>query len=301
MTLILSLTNTQSSILVSDRRLTYADGSIKTDEQTKLATLTCADGRFGVAFSGLAEYGGLRTESWLLDQLFKLGPPDFEARSILGRFREAASERWAKIKAADPAAKRTSFVFSGFDHSEDPPRAIAIKLSNWEGENVVYDQPFDEFIETGIIERRPRRERSDLGAVLVSGMLNLIPDSEIAIFGRMLERRLTPDAIINRAVDAIRTASDDPTWGAAIGRQCLSLLVPRDASLDPWSRYHPMGESDVIYAANAVTSTPTFQGAIRGAEFRITRPPPLPVSPSVGRNDRCPCGSGKKFKRCHGA
>jgi preprotein translocase subunit SecA len=22
---------------------------------------------------------------------------------------------------------------------------------------------------------------------------------------------------------------------------------------------------------------------------------------SVGRNDACPCGSGKKFKKCHGA
>jgi len=22
---------------------------------------------------------------------------------------------------------------------------------------------------------------------------------------------------------------------------------------------------------------------------------------SVGRNDLCPCGSGKKFKKCHGA
>jgi len=23
--------------------------------------------------------------------------------------------------------------------------------------------------------------------------------------------------------------------------------------------------------------------------------------PKVGRNDPCPCGSGKKFKQCHGA
>ncbi|MEZ4653931.1 MAG: SEC-C metal-binding domain-containing protein [Candidatus Eisenbacteria bacterium] len=23
--------------------------------------------------------------------------------------------------------------------------------------------------------------------------------------------------------------------------------------------------------------------------------------PKVGRNDPCPCGSGKKFKKCHGA
>jgi uncharacterized protein YecA (UPF0149 family) len=25
------------------------------------------------------------------------------------------------------------------------------------------------------------------------------------------------------------------------------------------------------------------------------------VSDKVGRNDPCPCGSGKKYKRCHGA
>jgi preprotein translocase subunit SecA len=24
-------------------------------------------------------------------------------------------------------------------------------------------------------------------------------------------------------------------------------------------------------------------------------------APKVGRNDPCPCGSGKKYKRCHGA
>ncbi|MGE0682771.1 MAG: SEC-C metal-binding domain-containing protein [Candidatus Binatia bacterium] len=24
-------------------------------------------------------------------------------------------------------------------------------------------------------------------------------------------------------------------------------------------------------------------------------------APKVGRNELCPCGSGKKFKKCHGA
>ena len=27
---------------------------------------------------------------------------------------------------------------------------------------------------------------------------------------------------------------------------------------------------------------------------------PVKVAPKVGRNDLCPCGSGKKFKNCHG-
>ena len=32
-------------------------------------------------------------------------------------------------------------------------------------------------------------------------------------------------------------------------------------------------------------------------------PPARPASaePKVGRNDPCPCGSGKKYKKCHGA
>ncbi|MCM2323011.1 MAG: SEC-C metal-binding domain-containing protein [Oligoflexia bacterium] len=28
---------------------------------------------------------------------------------------------------------------------------------------------------------------------------------------------------------------------------------------------------------------------------------PLGSVEKVGRNDQCPCGSGKKYKKCHGA
>ena len=27
---------------------------------------------------------------------------------------------------------------------------------------------------------------------------------------------------------------------------------------------------------------------------------PIPVHGKIGRNDPCPCGSGKKYKKCHG-
>jgi preprotein translocase subunit SecA len=27
---------------------------------------------------------------------------------------------------------------------------------------------------------------------------------------------------------------------------------------------------------------------------------PVTVGPKIGRNDPCPCGSGKKYKACHG-
>lgn len=46
--------------------------------------------------------------------------------------------------------------------------------------------------------------------------------------------------------------------------------------------------------------------ALRQFQDRVTRfvPPPRPAKPTkpgkVGRNEPCPCGSGKKYKRCHG-
>ncbi|HRN37633.1 MAG TPA: SEC-C metal-binding domain-containing protein, partial [Flavobacteriales bacterium] len=69
------------------------------------------------------------------------------------------------------------------------------------------------------------------------------------------------------------------------------------------------------------TEVPEYAGASTGAQPRAQRPStgggqrmPPPQGPSrpqptqpvrvekkVGRNDLCPCGSGKKFKNCHGA
>jgi len=31
-----------------------------------------------------------------------------------------------------------------------------------------------------------------------------------------------------------------------------------------------------------------------------SKPQPVKVEKRVGRNDPCPCGSGKKYKNCHG-
>lgn len=39
---------------------------------------------------------------------------------------------------------------------------------------------------------------------------------------------------------------------------------------------------------------------IHGIEL-VPQSPAAPALPKVGRNDRCPCGSDKKYKRCHGA
>ncbi len=48
------------------------------------------------------------------------------------------------------------------------------------------------------------------------------------------------------------------------------------------------------------------QPIVSGRPMPGEKPTPLPATavskdPSIGRNDPCPCGSGKKYKKCHGA
>ena len=42
------------------------------------------------------------------------------------------------------------------------------------------------------------------------------------------------------------------------------------------------------------------RAAASAAQGERQRPQPIKAAPRVGRNDPCPCGSGKKFKNCHG-
>lgn len=58
--------------------------------------------------------------------------------------------------------------------------------------------------------------------------------------------------------------------------------------------------------ANYSTTRDTYEGesAQRQAAQNVNRPAaprqPMKAAPKVGRNDPCPCGSGKKYKNCHG-
>jgi len=44
-----------------------------------------------------------------------------------------------------------------------------------------------------------------------------------------------------------------------------------------------------------------YAQALEGAAATATAAPVVRAGPKVGRNDPCPCGSGKKYKHCHGA
>ncbi|MCW5237203.1 preprotein translocase subunit SecA [Verminephrobacter eiseniae] len=59
-------------------------------------------------------------------------------------------------------------------------------------------------------------------------------------------------------------------------------------------------ESRAESIANVTYTAPTDTGEVEATLAAQMAERPLPQGMRVGRNDRCPCGSGKKYKHCHG-
>jgi preprotein translocase subunit SecA len=68
------------------------------------------------------------------------------------------------------------------------------------------------------------------------------------------------------------------------------------AELEQAVARHPGEEADDPVAALA-----QMQRIAAGQGPTPSSPPPARAAPRIGRNDPCPCGSGLKFKKCHGA
>ena len=56
-------------------------------------------------------------------------------------------------------------------------------------------------------------------------------------------------------------------------------------------------ESRAEHIANVTYTAPTETGEVETTLDATTQ---AVAVPRVGRNDPCPCGSGKKYKHCHG-
>lgn len=65
----------------------------------------------------------------------------------------------------------------------------------------------------------------------------------------------------------------------------------------------PQGGTEDLFAPAAALRTPDRRAPPPPVSSNLGRIGAAPAGnvPNVGRNDPCPCGSGKKYKKCHGA
>jgi hypothetical protein len=304
-TLLITAVTRDYAVQVADGRLTVRGaqpGDI--DTISKSTYLACADGVAGIAFTGLATATGFNTSQWTAAALSDAGAEaDHRLVPTLEQFRQRLSNEIWKLPIAEED-RRLTFHVGGFVHPDRPARGFAAILSNVDHDypTSALDTPTREF---SLQPFYADSDREDVALLLIGGVDAAVTTDEEERLYESAVNRVRAEAFVSRSVAVVRRASTRRAARGLIGRDCISLIVRRDGSAAE-SAYHPDGRDPRSHSAAFVRSVGDGHGeyAIWGyeEEHRDERGKPIPAAvPKVGRNKPCPCGSGKKYKRCHGA
>ena len=91
-----------------------------------------------------------------------------------------------------------------------------------------------------------------------------------------------------------------------MNRKSVSILMRGQIpARDPENVRQAAPESKTDYSKyrtqkDEIAQRRTAQGNVASRDTREQLNQPIRVEKTVGRNDPCPCGSGKKYKTCHG-
>src|SRR6202000_654760 len=92
---------------------------------------------------------------------------------------------------------------------------------------------------------------------------------------------------------------------AAVNKEMVSFLfrggIAVQQQADEIREARPVARQDIQHMRTSKPETVQPSGIPMLDDTReLLKPSPVRVEQKIGRNDPCPCGSGKKFKNCHG-
>jgi preprotein translocase subunit SecA len=106
--------------------------------------------------------------------------------------------------------------------------------------------------------------------------------------------------------EVVRPEETDPRWAPPATAASAAPTAPEDAAAPSGGVSAPAlstrASAELERRAQRQRREMSFQGTsdpTSGGDFRVDTV--KSTGPKVGRNDPCPCGSGKKYKKCHGA
>ncbi len=302
--------NLQQVVLVADRRLTR-NGVPFEDESNKAFVFICRDARLAVAYTGLAELGTFLTRRWLPEALMECAAPDFRMGPIIEqRFAERATRDFSKLKVEKPSDKHLSVVLAGYCYDEKPPRCYCWLVSNFEGFGDHKRAPglsSDQFQAFYYRDKRPTEEHTCI--LVPAGVGEAATRADYESLHRLIHENKPAEALVGKGIEVIRTAAHSlrgKPIGELIGEQCDSIVLPSNPQDEAVGEYHSAKVATRQYLPSLINARGDESGVYTitegWSEAHNADDQPLVVSvPKVGRNHPCPCGSGLKYKKCHGA
>ena len=182
------------------------------------------------------------------------------------------------VQAADEAyAQKTAEIGTEIMHELEKGIMLRQLDSHWKEHIAALDYLRQGIHLRGYAQRNPKQEYKREAFEMFSAMLDRVKHETITILSKIQIRR--PEDVA-----AVEPAAPDPSTLRFQHAAAPSLVAPPPEQSPP----------------------PGFGVAPPGQPLRTPPPDLEPVQtyvreqPKVGRNEPCPCGSGKKYKQCHG-
>ena len=283
--------------VVTDRRVSGATAS---DDYTKAGSLFYRDAQLAYTLAGLAAVPHLKfvTREWLAEALCVAGEGGAGLDEAMRRL-AAACGPIVNIPGVSRADRRLSILVAGFVFRDDAPVPIIYVVSNFQR----VDSPPAAQSRTHFEATKLEGEAANGVIYAIGSGMPLITSADIAAITKAASAKpLTLNAVGDTTASVIARVSSADRKGL-VGPNATSLVVPNGPGATIQTRYHADRATKTIPLPAAVYAEYGNEGAYvmlsteyQGEGADAGRTLSVPVVPA---NHLCPCGSGKKYKRCH--
>lgn len=304
MTLILAGLSAPNSLVLSDRRLSGRGGR-QDDEYNKMNVLFTADAKAVIAFTGLARWKDFDTSEFISNTLVDNAEPDRQLEPMRDRLVSALEDRLRSLRLPR-ADKRLSVVVTGYRYVEDDPsldyytaEGVLWRISNFESGDSHQPEAQDSF---EIEEIPPRKvDTKQPYGFIASGTTSGLVRAQVEKLELLLHERRPAKALATKALEVGIEAAKSPASDSRVGTSWSAAVIPIDPMASIWIQYYADSPRTQHFNPNLIDASAGEQPVLALNGMMVeTRSPHAHGFPGTARNAPCPCGSGMKYKRCHG-
>jgi hypothetical protein len=212
-TLIASVLTPRLVAQVSDRRLAQPNGTFVTDAAVKAINVTCLNGRFSIAYTGLGIIGTIRTDLWVVDYLRATKAARMSVRQLAEGLTAALQSEFRRHPHLPLALVSAGYI------ANEP---FLGTISNFIRDGVQLKRALPEFLCQSIGLPSTHKDALAIGFYgLEEAVTAGIETKVTSLRRRRFFRNAKPLELVDRLVRIVRKASNTPGCQPFISKACL--------------------------------------------------------------------------------
>lgn len=250
MTLNITVANHWFVAQVSDRRLTDRR-RLFDDRWNKAVVVGCRDAVLAITYTGLGYFNEWPVDEWVVKVLDQSKAVTREGGFAIRAICSAAAADWRRLPDADKRRPHT-FIAAGWHWRRQRQMPYMWMVSNCDSlDGAPPSAPSGRF-GVGRVRGRPDARAGEVSLVVVTGAERATTQKAVDGVGKLARTASDPKPVVTAMLEVIRSAAGHPTDGHLVGRDCMSVVLPRFGCGDAYAEYHPDGKPQVGYTPHVL-------------------------------------------------